>query len=182
VSATVPADRYGLTTSGVNYLKNGISNGVQYDTVNIMAMDYYQGYKNMGQVAIDGANSLIQQLATMGSTAKVGVTAMIGQNDSPGEIFSLYDAQLLVDYAKTNAKISLLSFWSLDRDKRLIWLNQALKRKLLNLFTTSPKYFWASAVLCRLQRQLCLQLPPPGPWHSQNLAGLLFSAPHRSTS
>ena len=41
---------------------------------------------------------------------------MIGENDVPGEIFYLDDAQDLADWASEN-KIGRLSMWSANRDK-----------------------------------------------------------------
>jgi hypothetical protein len=49
-------------------------------------------------------------------TAKIGVTPMIGVNDIASEVFTLADAQALVDYAKTDPNIARLSMWSMARD------------------------------------------------------------------
>jgi len=42
---------------------------------------------------------------------------MLGQNDTPREVFGLADARLLVSYALNPAnQITFLSFWALYRD------------------------------------------------------------------
>ena len=46
---------------------------------------------------------------------KVGVTPMIGVNDSRNEIFLQKDARALVNFAKT-VHLGMLSFWSQNRD------------------------------------------------------------------
>ncbi len=45
----------------------------------------------------------------------VGITPMIGQNDSPGEVFSLSNAQQVLTFAQQN-KIGELAFWEVPRD------------------------------------------------------------------
>ena len=42
---------------------------------------------------------------------------MIGVNDTPGETFTVVDAQVVVNYALANSNsIALLAFWSIGRD------------------------------------------------------------------
>lgn len=41
---------------------------------------------------------------------------MIGVNDISSEVFTLTDAQMLVDYAQTDSNIVRLSMWSVGRD------------------------------------------------------------------
>jgi chitinase len=47
----------------------------------------------------------------------MGVTVMIGQNDSAGEVFSLADARTLVSFVKAH-HIRRVSMWSLNRDSQ----------------------------------------------------------------
>jgi hypothetical protein len=70
----------------------------------------------MGQAAADAAANTRSQLIGLGISATVGVTPMIGQNNTPGEIFYLDDADQLVSFAKANPYVSWLSFWSAGRD------------------------------------------------------------------
>jgi chitinase len=46
----------------------------------------------------------------------LGITPMIGQNDSAGEIFSWDDSQTVLSFAKANG-IRRLAFWNLNRDQ-----------------------------------------------------------------
>jgi aryl-phospho-beta-D-glucosidase BglC (GH1 family) len=119
VSFTVPVLPTGLDASGLNVLQAAKNDGVRIDTVNIMAMDYGQSVDNNGQMgrdAIDAADATELQLANMGLVAKIGVTPMIGVNDITSEVFTPADAQSLVDYAKTDSQLALLSMWSVARD------------------------------------------------------------------
>ena len=52
----------------------------------------------------------------LGLTWKIGVTPMIGVNDVSSEVFTLADAQALVNYAQTDANIARLAMWSVARD------------------------------------------------------------------
>lgn len=123
VAYTLPVSPLGLTANGVALLQNAVSQGVRIDLVNIMAMDYYDGTTpDMGQYAINAANGVFQQLKTLFPVktdahiwAMIGITPMIGQNDDPLEIFSLADAQQLLEFAQQK-QINLIAMWSISRD------------------------------------------------------------------
>jgi len=76
----------------------------------------------MGQESINAANGLYSELQNIfpGRSASqlwsmVGITPMIGQNDSPGEVFSLSNAQQVLTFAQQK-KIGELAFWEVSRD------------------------------------------------------------------
>ena len=50
------------------------------------------------------------------TNSKLGVTPMIGVNDSASEVFTLADASSLVSFAKSDPRIAELSMWSVARD------------------------------------------------------------------
>lgn len=118
ISFTLPALTTGLTQDDIELLQAAHAAGVDIDTVNIMVMNY--GAENdsgdMGQDAIDAAEATIAQLEALGIDAKVGITPMIGINDVRSEVFTLEDAQQLVDYADGNDQIASIAMWSLGRD------------------------------------------------------------------
>lgn len=116
VSYTLPVLRSGLPQGELNVLSNAKSNGVRIDYVNIMTMNYGPSGVDMGQAAIDAATSTRSQLLAIGISSPLGITPMIGQNNTQGEIFDLADADQLVSYAKANTYVGWLSFWSLGRD------------------------------------------------------------------
>jgi chitinase len=119
ISFTLPVMPSGLTQYGLDMLKNAVQNGVDINIVNVMAMDYYNGTTDMGQAAIDAANSTYSQLQSIipgMSWAKIGVTPMIGVNDDRSEIFTTQDAQELVSFAQQK-QLGMLSFWSIARDR-----------------------------------------------------------------
>jgi hypothetical protein len=123
VSYTLAVDRSGLPAEQMNLLRNAQSRGVRVDVVNIMAMDYGPCYTDMGQAAIDAAAATRNQLASLGLSAKVGVTPMIGVNDVTCETFTTSNAQQLVSYANANSYIRLLAYWAQGADPSHSYIN-----------------------------------------------------------
>jgi hypothetical protein len=116
VSYTLPVDPSGLTSEGLDLLRNALVNATRVDVVNVMAMDYGGPHPNMGQDAISAAESTLAQIRGLGLQASIGVTVMIGQNDEAAEVFGLNDADALLTYAKANSFVSRLAMWSVNRD------------------------------------------------------------------
>lgn len=119
ISYTLPVLPTGLTADGLNVLASAKHDGLKVDVVNIMAMDYGASVDNGGQMGVDAINAAIateKQISGLGLTSKIGVTPMIGVNDISSEVFTLADAQALVNYAQTDANIARLSMWSVARD------------------------------------------------------------------
>lgn len=125
ISYTLPVNVTGLTRAGIGLILDAIQNGVHVGIVNIMVMDYYSknapGNK-MGQNAIKAANSLLKQLRVLYPSKPdselwdmIGLTPMIGMNDDHKEIFTLQDAQMVLNFAEQQ-HIALLSFWDVQRD------------------------------------------------------------------
>ncbi len=126
VSFTLAVLPTGLDQSGVSLLQNAAASGVEISTVNIMAMDYgaVANPNTMGQNAIDATNATIAQLLTVYPNktlserqAMLGITPMIGLNDVVPEVFTIPDANLLFNFARTN-NIGRLAMWSMTRDKQ----------------------------------------------------------------
>ncbi|WP_310773860.1 cellulose binding domain-containing protein [Mycobacterium sp. Z3061] len=130
VSYTLPVLPTGLVPGqggGLNVLQTATANGVNISHVNIMAMDYGNGFDQagnpgMGQYAIDAATATHGQLMTLYPSmssqqawSMLGVTPLVGINDDPLEIFTLADAQKLTTFAVQN-HIGELSMWELPRD------------------------------------------------------------------
>jgi len=120
VSVTLPVLPTGLAADGVAFLNLAKQDGTRIDLVNVMAMDYGSSFTgDMGQEAIQAAESTLTQAKAdwpSDTYANIGVTPMIGQNDTSGESFSEADAQTLVSWADT-AHLGRLAFWSVDRDQ-----------------------------------------------------------------
>jgi chitinase len=123
ISYTLAVDRSGLGSAQRNLLSNAKANGVNVNVVNIMAMDYGPCYSDMGQAAIDAASATRNQLSSLGVSAQVGVTPMIGVNDVTCENFSTSDAQVLVNYAQANTYIGLLAYWEQSADANHAYIN-----------------------------------------------------------
>jgi chitinase len=122
ISFTLPSATNGLESSSLGLLNNAVSHGVNFSVVNLMTMDYGSPDSQMGQEAINAANSLHSQLQAIFPSksssqlwSMVGITPMIGQNDTQGEIFSLSNASQVLSFATAN-HIGELSFWAVSRD------------------------------------------------------------------
>ncbi len=122
VMVTLPVLETGLTKDGVNVLNVFKDNDATVDTVNIMTMDYGHPVDDMGAAAIQAGESLKEQLAAIYPDYSdeqlyqmIGITPMIGQNDTADELFSLEDQEALVAWAQEK-EIRFLSFWSTNRD------------------------------------------------------------------
>ncbi len=119
ISYTLPVLPTGLIASGINILNSAKADGLQLDVVNVMAMDYGSGQDNGAQMGLDATNAASateNQIKAAGLTATVGITPMIGVNDTNTEIFSLNDSQTVLNFAHANSYVSRIAMWSLARD------------------------------------------------------------------
>ncbi|WP_233492821.1 chitinase [Chromobacterium sp. ATCC 53434] len=127
VSLTLPAMPSGLNGDGKAVLNSALDNGVALDAVNLMTMDYGQAVADMGAAAKQAAQALYGQLDAAYKAhglilpdallwQKIGVTPMIGMNNSPSETFSVANAADLYRMADSD-NFGLLSIWSINRDK-----------------------------------------------------------------
>ncbi|MBF4571167.1 glycosyl hydrolase family 18 [Herbiconiux sp. VKM Ac-1786] len=129
VWVTLPTMPTGLTADGTHLVDQMLAAGVDLAGVNVMTMDYGidLGTETMGDAAVDALNAVHGQLSHAYSAAgeeptdatlwsKLGATPMIGQNDVPGEVFTLDDAHRLNEFAQQQ-QLGRLSAWSLNRDR-----------------------------------------------------------------
>jgi len=117
ISYTLGVMPDGLPTAQLNLLLNAKANGTRVDVVNIMAMDYSSQFcGDMGQYGIQATQSTENQLIANGISANVGITPMIGQNDTGCEIFTQANASSLVSWAQSTSYVTELTFWAVERD------------------------------------------------------------------
>lgn len=123
VTFTLPVMPYGLTTSALTVTQDTANAGARIDLINVMAMDYGTGTTNMGQAAIDAATNTAKQIGFLypGTTdaqriSRVGITPMIGVNDTQPENFGLANAQQVTAWAKAN-NVGMIAWWALVRDQ-----------------------------------------------------------------
>jgi hypothetical protein len=122
ISLTLPVLPTGLVSAGTNLLAVAHQAGFNPDVVNVMAMDYGSGTdglssgQTMGSDAIAAAQNTLTQVRGAGLSSSIGVTPMIGVNDTNTEVFGFSDANMLVGFANSNSFITRLAFWSLARD------------------------------------------------------------------
>ncbi|KVO43637.1 chitinase [Burkholderia ubonensis] len=128
VTLTLPVMPTGLIQDGLNVLNAAIASKVNLDAVNVMTMDYGPAGIDMGAAATSAAQGLYSQLDTAYKSAgrplsssqlwqMVGVTPMIGVNDTQGETFTLDNAQSVLN-AGVNNGYGFISYWSATRDKQ----------------------------------------------------------------
>ena len=73
-----------------------------------------------GAAAISAAKAALRQVKTVWprrTYSSIGITPMIGQNDTAGEVLTPAQAKHLVSWEKAS-KVGRLSFWSLNRDQQ----------------------------------------------------------------
>ena len=122
IDFTLPSNPTGPTSDDMGLLNNAKAKGVHFSIVNLMTMDYDGPDTHMGKDAIEAANAMYSKLKGMYPSettaqlwAMVGLTNLIGQNDTPGEIFTLNDARLVLTFAQQK-HIGELSLWEVSRD------------------------------------------------------------------
>jgi chitinase len=126
---TVPVAPQGLSEDGTNAIASLLSKKVDLAGINIMAMDYGNSLtsgQTMQTAAESALTQTVRQLGILYQRAgihlsdatlwrKMGVTPMIGQNDTADEIFTLKDAEALNKFAQSH-HVSRVSMWSANRD------------------------------------------------------------------
>jgi chitinase len=92
------------------------------DVVNIMAMDFGTAESDMGARVIQSAQSTEKQLKTIFTGLSdaqafkmLGITPMLGVNDTQTEIFSLANAKAVVDFANSE-HVGYMGYWEQSRD------------------------------------------------------------------
>jgi hypothetical protein len=122
VQVTLPVDAKGLTTPGVDLLRQFGKADVTITTINLMTMSYNIKSKEMGNQSVKAAEAAYSQLRSLYPDMSeddlwraVGLTVMPGYNTTPDEIFTLSDARLVREFADQRG-IGLISMWSLGRD------------------------------------------------------------------
>ncbi|MEV6931672.1 carbohydrate-binding protein [Dactylosporangium sp. NPDC051485] len=120
VSLTIPVLESGPDGNGTNFLRAAVTNGVNVDVINAMTMDYGHAVGDMAAAAKTAAAGTLNAARTAGFSnatyANIGITPMIGNNDSAGEVVSQANAQSIVSWAKSNG-VGRLAFWSIGRDQ-----------------------------------------------------------------
>ena len=123
---TLPVAQTGLTEAGLTAVQQMLDAEVELAGVNVMTMDFGGRPTSMLDASIAAAEATHSQVSDLyendgraiGSQTlwrQIGVTPMIGQNDVPGEIFTLEDAAGLNAFARDKG-LGRVSLWSLNRD------------------------------------------------------------------
>jgi|SRR5260370_1114831 len=119
VSFTLPVLPAGLINTGLAVLNEAAKDGFNPDVINVMAMDYGSANDNNGQMGLDAtlaAQNTHSQAMAAGLSSNIGLTVMIGINDTNTEVFQLADANTVLNFTSSNTYITRLAFWSFGRD------------------------------------------------------------------
>jgi chitinase len=127
---TLPVAPEGLSADALELVRTTLAARVDLAGVNVMAMDFGvpSAARDMRGAIESAANATRSQLAVLYGRAgaklnsahlwrKLGVTVMIGQNDTAGERVSVSDARAIAAYAAEHG-VGRVSTWSLNRDKQ----------------------------------------------------------------
>ncbi len=123
---TLPVNTTGLQDNAKTVVRQFLLHHVQVAGINIMAMDFGPPEANMYQAVQQSANSTHAQLTTIFPQYgihltsrqiwnRMGITVMIGQNNSAGEVFTTSNAASLQSFAN-RVRLGRVSMWSLNRD------------------------------------------------------------------
>lgn len=130
VGLTLLVGTNGLTSEGKDTVESFLDAGVNLGSLNIMAMDF-----NVQSTKVDQATLIKQALNAVHAQYKsmlysrgklfsdtqiwemMGMTVLIGQNDTDGEYLTLDDAQQINTFAM-QANLGRVSMWSLNRDQQ----------------------------------------------------------------
>ena len=126
---TLPAVPHGLTPAGVGAVRAMLAGGVVLTGVNLLAMDFTPTHAVQNDIigAVESALAHAhEQLTALDAQVRIdhrsaavwgqlGVTVMIGRNDTAGETFTLGDARALASFVEEHG-IAQISTWSLNRD------------------------------------------------------------------
>jgi len=119
ISLTIPVLENGPDGNGTNFLRSAKNDGVNVDIINIMTMDYGHSVGDMGAAAKTAADGTLAAARGVGLNVgygNIGITPMIGNNDSAGEVVTEDNARDIVNWA-TSKGIGRLAFWSIGRDQ-----------------------------------------------------------------
>jgi len=125
---TLPVATNGLANNALSVVTTTLGAGVVLSGVNVMAMDFGGPEPDMGATvrsALAAAHDQLYATYRRYDTAitsgevwnRMGVTVMIGQNDTAEEIFTVANAQAVTAYAKAQ-HLGRVSMWSLNRDQQ----------------------------------------------------------------
>ncbi|MDE1925503.1 MAG: glycosyl hydrolase family 18 [Patescibacteria group bacterium] len=126
---TLPVAPQGLTKEGTDAVAQILASGVDLAGVNFMTMDYGDSRNPNDSMADASKKALIEghrQLGILYSQAgiylnsaslwrKIGVTPMVGQNDTADEVFMMNDAIEINQFSLAQG-VGRVSMWSANRD------------------------------------------------------------------
>jgi hypothetical protein len=114
VTYTLAVGPSGLTSDGIALIRNSISNGVLPSAVNIMTMNYGASSRGL-DFDVKAIEAAYLQLVGINNNIRLGVTPMIGKDDS-GAIRTIADIDSLLTFSTTKPSIVQFGYWAYHRD------------------------------------------------------------------
>ncbi|ORX77964.1 hypothetical protein BCR32DRAFT_247526 [Anaeromyces robustus] len=126
----------GFDSATLSIIESMKNEDIPIDLISIMTMDYGSSYANTYSYinALKSLEASYQQSKMYYPKIKMGLIPMIGENDD-GSVFSLYDAEKLIENIKEKDYVHMVSMWSINRDKN----NGDFNSLTTNTFQ-NPKY------------------------------------------
>ena len=119
VDYTLATMQTGMAADGIAILKDAAKQGVRVNAVNLMAMDYGNGEKQMGKAAISAAKAAKKQCDDIKlKYSGIGITPMILVNDTAPETFTVDNAKEVTDFAKKTVWVNFIGMWATGRDTK----------------------------------------------------------------
>ena len=121
IQVTLATDSKGLDSNSHDILNAFLKESFTPDLINLLTLDYTDiehGSDALGGYIIGAVESAHASIKSLGfpESVEIGISPMIGKNDILNEVFQLQDAKQLVAWANSRPYVTLLSFWSLNRD------------------------------------------------------------------
>ena len=114
VTYTLAVGAFGLTSQGIDLVKNSIANGVVPEAVNIMIMNY--GSSSAGiDYDVKAIEATYLQLVSINKNILLGITPMLGK-DSSGAVRTISDMDTLLKFATTKPSVYQFGYWAYHRD------------------------------------------------------------------
>ncbi|KAI8926768.1 hypothetical protein BC831DRAFT_504334 [Entophlyctis helioformis] len=112
---TLPVGSTGFAGPAISFIQAAVNAAQPPALINLLTQNYTGSQPNLANTIVLSSVAAHMQLKALGLAVDIGITPMIGVNGGTG-VFSLDNADAVVEFAKSTSWVSLLSFWSINRD------------------------------------------------------------------
>ena len=121
ISITTPAEPDGPDASGRDLIARAATGGLRVDAWTIMPFDFSTRVPDMGQVSVQAAEALKNDLMSAyhepssAAYRTMGISTVNGR-DETGDVVSVTDFQTMLQYVQAH-QLARFAFWSVNRDR-----------------------------------------------------------------